>query len=295
MKTVSKVRALALASRPKTLTAALVPVVVGTGLAYADTHHITWIWSVLALLSAMCIQIGTNLVNDSIDFVKGADTEERLGPSRAAQMGWLTHRDVLRLGVGCFVIAFVLGIPLVLHGGWPLVAIGLVSLLMGYVYTGGPYPLAYNGLGDLFVLIFFGWIAVGGVYYLQTGAYSWAAFVAGTQVGLLATVLIAVNNLRDRFSDVKVGKNTLSVKLKSAAPFEITVLYLAIFILQIYWWQRGLRISAVLPLAFWPLAALISIKVVTTAPSRVFNKFLAHSALVHLGFGLFLTLGFVWS
>src|SRR4029077_15472545 len=135
-----------------------------------------------------------------------ADNSERLGPARVTAMGWLSPRKVLAFGGICFFIAFLCGFPLVIEGGWPIVVIGLVSIAMGYCYTGGPYPLAYKGLGDLFVLIFFGWIAVGGTYFLLTGTWTMSMLVAGTQVGLLGVVLIAINNIRDRHQDAKSGK-----------------------------------------------------------------------------------------
>ena len=155
-----------LATRPRTLVAGLVPVAVGSGLAIRDGVFAP-LAAAAALVGALLIQIGTNLVNDYFDFKRGADTADRLGPPRATQQGWLTPRAVFTGAMVCFALAFCVGLYLVWLAGWPLVVIGLSSLAAGYLYTGGPYPLAYNGLGDVFVLVFFGFVAVGGTYYVQ--------------------------------------------------------------------------------------------------------------------------------
>jgi 1,4-dihydroxy-2-naphthoate polyprenyltransferase len=159
-----------LAFRPKTLTAAIVPVLVATALAFADQQTVKYWVTAFALLSATFIQIGTNFINDAIDFKKGADTHERVGPKRVTQSGLLSEKKVLLGGFICFALATLFGVPLVIEGGVPILIIGLISLAMGYCYTGGPYPLAYRGLGDLFVLIFFGLVAVCGTYYLHAGS-----------------------------------------------------------------------------------------------------------------------------
>jgi len=283
-----------LAFRPKTLTAALVPVVVGTALPYGLGLGSKPGLAVLALISALLIQIGTNLVNDASDFKKGADTAERIGPIRVTQSGLLSPRVVLFGGLFCFLLAIVFGIPLVLSGGWPLVWIGLLSVLAGYAYTAGPFPLAYLGLGDLFVLIFFGWVAVGGMVYLNSGHFESAAWVAGTQVGLLATVLIAINNLRDRTTDIKASKRTLPVRFgEKFAKAQIAFLCLAPFFGSLYWYLMGMRWAAGLPLLMLPLATSIVRKVDQTPPSPIYNQFLAQGAALHLGFGGLLSLGLV--
>jgi 1,4-dihydroxy-2-naphthoate octaprenyltransferase len=291
----SRSRALWLTSRPKTLSAAVVPVMAATALVAGRGHHVTaWI-SVCALLSAMAIQIGTNFVNDALDFVKGADRETRLGEARASQQGWFTHRMVLGLGFGFFILAFLLGIPLVLQGGWPIVVVGLVSLAMGYAYTGGPFPLAYRGFGDLFVILFFGLVAVGGVYYLQTGEYGTAAAVMGLQIGCLATVLIAINNLRDLDQDKLVAKRTLAVRLgPRRGRLEVALLIAIAFGLSLYWWIHGYLLAFALPWVAFPLALRLIRAVWKTPASPVFNKFLAQAALVHMLFGVLLSLGFLF-
>lgn len=279
-----------MALRPKTLTAAVVPVLVATALVKSERHAVLWWVSICALLSASFIQIGTNLVNDAIDFKKGADTEKRIGPQRVTQSGLLTSGQVMMGAVSCFLAALVLGVPLVVQGGWPIVVIGLVSLAMGYAYTGGPFPLAYKGLGDLFVILFFGLVAVGGTYYLHTSTFSMSALVAGLQVGLLSTVLIAINNLRDAPQDALVNKKTLAVRFGVAfARAEIAALVLATFVLGGYWLSIGNLNAAVLPLLLVPLARRLVFGVYRHDPSPVFNQFLASAAKLQLFFGVVLS------
>lgn len=275
-----------LALRPKTLSAAVVPVMVATALVRYEGHSILWWVSICALLAALFIQIGTNLVNDAIDFKKGADTEERIGPRRVTQSGLLSHKQVM-IGAGvCFALALAFGVPLVARGSWPIVAIGLVSVALGYAYTGGPFPLAYLGLGDFFVILFFGLVAVGGTFFLHTHTLSVSALVAGLQVGLLATVLIAVNNLRDAPQDAKVGKRTLAVRFGlNFARAEIAFLTVTPFLLGAYWAQHGPLNGGILPILGVPLARRLLYGVFKNDPSPVYNKFLAMAGALQLIFG----------
>ncbi len=288
----SVLRALWLTARPKTLSASVVPILVASALVFALGHAFTLSISIFALLSAMMIQIGTNFVNDALDFIKGADSETRLGEARATQQGWFTARGVMRIGVACFVIAMLFGLPLVIEGGWPILAVGLFSLFFGYTYTGGPFPLAYLGLGDLFVVIFFGVVAVGGVFYLQTQSLGVAALVAGLQIGLLATVLIAVNNLRDLDQDKLVGKKTLAVRLgPKLGRFEVLLLVAGAFLLGIYWWTLGFRYAFALPLLALPVAIPLVRTVLRTKAGPEYNQLLARAALLHMLFGILLSVG----
>ncbi len=282
-----------LAFRPKTLTAAVVPIIVGTTLVSALGYPVhLWI-SLCALLASLFIQIGTNLINDAMDFKKGADTAERIGPQRITQQGHASFKKVLILGLVFFSLALVCGIPLVIKGGWPIVIIGTLSLICGYAYTGGPFPLAYRGLGDLFVILFFGVIAVSGLTFLQTGELHTESILAGLQVGCLATVLIAINNFRDRVGDLKVNKKTLAVRFGPRfVRFEIIFLISLSFLINIYWWNEGFKIPAILSLFSLPLGLLIIKNILTVEPSPIYNKFLAQSALLHLLFGALLSLGF---
>jgi len=250
-----------------------------------------WI-SVCAFFSATFIQVGTNFVNDALDFVKGADRETRLGEARASQQGWFTPRGVLGMGIGFFVLAALLGLPLVWEGGVPILIVGLVSLLMGYAYTGGPFPLAYLGLGDLFVVIFFGLVAVGGSVFLHTHQLPAAALVAGLQVGLLATVMIAINNLRDLDQDRLVNKRTLAVRLgPKRGRYEVIFLVGGAFALNFYWLAQGFLFAFLLPLLALPLAVSLTRTLLKTQASREYNRLLARGSLLHMLFGILLSIG----
>lgn len=295
MNSATQMKSIILAFRPKTLTAALVPCVAGTALVKAI--GLSWDGWVLfyALAASFLIQIGTNLVNDAVDFKKGADTEKRIGPQRITQAGILTANQVMVLGSLCFLLAVLCGVPLVLKGGWVIVAIGIASVLMGYSYTAGPFPLAYLGLGDLFVILFFGLLAVTGVVFLNTGEWLQEAFILGLQIGLHATVLIAINNLRDHSGDALVSKKTLAVRFGvKFSRWEIATLCFAPFVLNLYWWFEGYKIPAMISMLALPLAVKITKNIFATEPSSVYNKFLGQAAGLHLVFGLLLALGFAF-
>ena len=214
-----------MAARPKTLGAAIAPVLVGSVLGWRMSGQFC-VWLMLATLGAcICLQIATNFFNDAVDSLKGSDTKERLGPVRITASGYMSPRAVLLAGALVLLVAAALSVPLIWYRGWPILAIGIPSLFFCYGYTGGPMPLAYLGLGELFVMIFFGFVAVSGSYYVQTGEWSWGSLLAGLQVGALSTVLIAINNLRDIEEDSKTGKRTLAVRLgKHFARHEINLL-----------------------------------------------------------------------
>lgn len=288
----SRIHAFYLTARPKTLSAAAVPVLVGTALPLAEDLSVNWWVTICALFSAICIQIGTNFINDALDFMKGADGERRLGEARASQSGWFSPRAVLAMGFAFFFLALLFGLPLVVEGGAIILLVGVVSLIMGYAYTGGPYPLAYVGLGDLFVILFFGLVAVGGVYFLHTKDYSLAALVAGLQVGFLATVLIAINNLRDLDQDRLINKKTLAVRLgPRLGRLEVLLLILGAFVLNLYWLNRGDLIAFLLPLLALPPAAQVVLVLLRSEAGRQYNGLLARAAFVHLLFGLLLSVG----
>lgn len=281
-----------MAFRPKTLTACLVPIVVATALVKAMDQSPDYEVVILALLASFFIQIGTNLVNDAVDFKKGADTEKRTGPQRVTQSGLFSYRQVMFAAGICFLLAVLCGVPLVLKGGAPILIIGVLSVLMGYAYTMGPIPLAYFGLGDLFVILFFGLIAVMGVFFLHTRDWNFSSFWLGLQIGFHATVLIAINNLRDADQDRLVNKRTLAVRMgKSFARYEIAFLSMAPFVMNYYWWSAGFKAATLLPLLSLPLALVVTKNIFQTEPSSVYNKYLGQSALLHLVFGLLLSLG----
>jgi 1,4-dihydroxy-2-naphthoate polyprenyltransferase len=283
-----------LALRPKTLSAAVVPVLVGTAVVVAQaTDWRPWI-SWCALACALLIQIATNFFNDAIDFKKGADREGRLGPKRVTQSGLLSAQAVTVAGVVAGLGALAFGVPLVLEGGWPIVAIGLVSLILSYAYTGGPYPLAYRGLGDLFVFIFFGLVAVGGVVYLHLGEWGVDAIVAGMQVGLLGTVLIAINNFRDHQQDRAVGKMTLAARFGAEfARNEITILLIFVYLLGFWWALTARWAAALLPILSLPLAWFIWRGTRLNEPSPLLNRYLVLSGALQLLFGGLLAWGLI--
>jgi 1,4-dihydroxy-2-naphthoate polyprenyltransferase len=283
-----------LAARPKTLTAAVIPVVLGVALAWDETGRVLWLYALLALAGALLIQIGTNLINDAIDFEKGTDTADRVGPKRVTASGLIHARHVKMAAWACFGAAALAGVPLILRGGIPLLVIGLASIAAGYVYTGGPYPLAYNGLGEIFVLVFFGLVAVGGTYYLQLLSYGTAAFVAGVAAGSLANVLLAVNNLRDAEGDARTGKRTLAVRLGPRfAAWEIAFFAALPLLLGIYWWAEGERLAALLPLLLVPLVLAIA-RSARRDRGGALNATLARSAALQAGYGILFTLGLVF-
>lgn len=280
-----------LAARPKTLPVSLPPIMIGLALA-AQHVHLNFLLIISSLLCALGIQIGTNLINDALDFKHGADREGRLGPQRMTQGGFLSYSQVLRGGLFCFVFALCSGIPLMLAGGWPIAILLILSVICGYCYTGGPLPLAYTGLSDLFVLLFFGWIGTGIVYYVQTGSYGWECFLASTQIGCLAIVPHAINNLRDHELDAQVNKKTLAVRFGILfARWEISLFSFLPFVLGLIWLREGMLYMGLLPLISF-LVVLQNVKDIwNTEPSLRFNEFLAKSALCSLIFASLLTLG----
>ena len=223
-----------IASRPKTMTAAIAPVLLGSALAYYEGAFDIITFFVI-LIAACLIQIGTNLTNDLFDYIKGADNNNRLGPKRAMQSGLILESEMKRAIFIVFSLSICFGFYLALLGGWIIVGIGLLSILFAILYTGGPYPLAYNGLGDIFVFIFFGLIAVSGTYYLYTDYFSINSFILGSSAGCLATAILVVNNLRDVDNDKEYGKNTLAVYFgKKFTQFEYLLLMIIVYIIPIY-------------------------------------------------------------
>jgi 1,4-dihydroxy-2-naphthoate octaprenyltransferase len=206
-----KVKIWVLAGRPKTLPAAAAPVIMGTAMALGDNVvHISS--AIVALLCALLIQIGTNFVNDYADFKKGTDNGERIGPLRVTQAGLVSPAQMKHAIIIVFSISIMMGLFLVYRGGWPIVIIGTLSIIFGFLYTMGPLPLGYIGLGDVFVLIFFGPVALGGTYYVQALSINWMVILAGFSPGLISVAILTVNNLRDIDGDRKAGKKTLAAR-----------------------------------------------------------------------------------
>ena len=201
-----------MAARPKTLGAAIAPVLLGTAMAYeAGGLHLPS--AALALLGAILIQVGVNYHNDYADFVKGTDTEDRVGPTRVTQAGYVEPTTMRRATWVVFGLAVLAGMYLIIRGGWPIFIIGVLSIASAVLYTAGPYALADTGLADLFVLVFFGPVAVGGTYYVQTLDITWPVLVAGLGPGLLSEGILLVNNIRDMEGDRQAGKRTVPIRL----------------------------------------------------------------------------------
>src|SRR6187455_27305 len=217
-----------MAARPRTLPAAIAPVLVGTALGVTEVD-LRIGGFIAAMLGALFIQVGTNLSNDYSDARRGADTDDRLGPVRVTAGGLVPPKQVLIATYVVFGLAVLVGIYLVVIAGWQLLLVGIASILAGVLYTGGPRPYGYEGLGEVFVFLFFGIVAVTGTFFAQTQELTWEAFVLAVPVGLLATAILMVNNIRDQETDRRAGKRTLAVRLgrdRSRVGYAITV-YLA--------------------------------------------------------------------
>jgi 1,4-dihydroxy-2-naphthoate polyprenyltransferase len=288
-------RAWVLAARPATLTAAVVPVAVGTACAFAvgGLHPGA---ALAALLGAMGIQVGTNFANDVFDFEKGADTDARLGPTRAVAAGLLTPRAMRWGMIAAFGFATLCGLYLTWVAGWVVVAIGVASVASGIAYTGGSFPLGYHGLGDLFVLLFFGFVAVCGTAFVQVGAVPAVAWWASVPVGCIATAILVVNNLRDRHTDAEAGKRTLAVRLgRRGALAEYALLLGTSYAVPLLLWGRGLSGWPVLmPLLSWPWAAVLLWRVFRSEGAAL-NPCLGGTARLLVVFGLPLAVGIAWS
>lgn len=280
-----------MAIRVPTLPAAVVPVLVGSATALADGFFKPWAF-LAALAAALLIQIGTNLANDYFDHQKGADTAERLGPTRVTQSGLIAPATVRNAMLLCFALAALCGAYLVYVGGWPILVIGLLSIASGILYTGGPFPLGYNGLGDLFTFIFFGLVAVVGTDYLHSGAFRWVALLASLPVAMLVTAIIVVNNLRDAPTDRKAGKRTLAVIFgERFARTEYALLVIgAYLVLPVVWMWGGASPFSLLAWLSAPLA-LPLLDTVGKARGRALNAALRGTARLHMLSGALLALG----
>lgn len=286
-------RAWVLAARPRTLPAAAVPVLVGTAVASHSTAIAPLVFGA-TLAAALLIQIGTNFANDYSDFVSGADSAQRLGPTRVTQGGLITPRAVKRATYAAFGIALLFGLYLARVGGWPIVLIGSVSIICGFLYTGGPWPFGYHGLGDLFVFVFFGVVAVTGTTYLQTGTWERLALYVAIPIGLLSSSILVVNNLRDLATDRAAGKRTLAVRIGERATRRQYALLLAL--------AYGIPVALaatewsdwyLLPWLSAPVAVALTRRVLGAASGRDLNAVLERTGQLLLLFGLLFAVGLV--
>lgn len=278
------------ASRPKTLPAAIAPILVGASEA-ARQHYIE-AWPVfICLVFALLIQIATNMANDYFDYIRGADTEERLGPERLVSSGKIQPKVMLKVSVGLFALAFFVGLTMVSYRGSEMLVVGILAIVFGYAYTGGPYPLAYHGLGDVFVVVFFGLVATVGTYYVILGEVTSPVFLLGLPLGLLANNILVVNNYRDLEADEAAGKRTLVVRFgrKFARVQYVCQLMAAYLCVSMY---IGLTRS------FWAILMLLTIPIgaglivaFRSTEGRSLNQLLGKSAQLLMLFSVLLAGG----
>jgi 1,4-dihydroxy-2-naphthoate polyprenyltransferase len=292
----SAVRIWLMAARLRTLPAAIAPVLVGTALAGFE-HSFHALRFVAALLGAIFIQVGTNLSNDYSDARRGADAEDRLGPVRVTAGGLVPPSQVLVATYVSFGVAVLAGIYLIAVAGWLLLAIGAASILAGVLYTGGPRPYGYAGLGEVFVFLFFGVVAVAGSYYVQVRHLQWEAFALSVPVGLLAAAILVVNNIRDIDSDRRADKRTLAVKLgRERTRMMFTAVVLVAYPLALVTWVAGpLRAWVALPWLSLPLAVALLRIVRTRTDGPSLNGALARSGMLQLCFCVLLSAGLLLS
>ncbi len=282
------------AARLRTLPAAIIPVLVGTALA-AGQGVANYPLAALCLFFALLVQIGTNYANDYYDFIHGADTAQRVGPRRAVAAGLVSPAAMRRATALIMIMAFLVGLGLIRTGGWWLLPIGVGSILCGIAYTGGPYPLGYHGLGDLFVFIFFGLVAVTTTYYVQAGGVTWAVVVCAAAIGLLAANILVANNYRDAETDLLAGKKTLVVRFGrkfAVAQYAGSVgLALASTLLLFYW---GYHAPVLLPWLLGPWAYGLTRRLARSRAPAEQITLLGETAKFLASFGLILSIGIVW-
>jgi 1,4-dihydroxy-2-naphthoate octaprenyltransferase len=281
------------AARPKTLWASVAPVVIGSAMAF-ESGGLHIMSALSALLGAVLIQIGTNFANDYFDYYTGADSTDRLGPTRVVQAGLVQPTTMKAAFIAVFALAVVPGAYLVWRAGLPLFVIGVLSILCGILYTAGPYPLGYVGLGELFVIIFFGPVAVGGTYYVQTLQISVPVIISGLAPGLFSVAILTANNLRDVKSDHRAGKKTLAVrfgitfsKVEYLISIAIACLIPLILVLNDDKHLYSLLASVVL------LAAIPSIKTVFTSEGIILNRVLESTGKMLLLYSLIFSIGWI--
>ncbi len=281
-----------LSIRFKSLIVGVGPVFIGVYLSYFGVFD--YLLNGAILFCVLCIQTATHFFNDALDFIKGADSLSRKGPKRAVQKNLITPSQLFKAGFFCLALAAFAGAYLVWQGSWPIFVIGVVSLVLAYLYTGGPYPLAYTGLADLFVLLFFGLIPVAGVFYLNTGYWDQSSFVAGFQCGLLALSLLVVNNLRDETEDRLAGKKTLVVRFgRRFGLGEWIVAHYLPYGFVIYWFFYSQSLIVFLPLILLPLSLYIHCLLCKAFKKEsLYSLVFTFTCLYYLLFILFLSFSF---
>lgn len=264
-----------LAARPKTLPAAVAPIVVGTAVAVRESSLVWWV-ALLALVTALLLQIAANFANDAIDAKKGSDTADRTGPTRITAAGYVSYQQVMNATWITLALAMGTGIPLLIRGGWPFVALGIASLVCAVAYTGGPFPISYLGLGEIFVFLFFGLIAVTGTAYLQTGELTALSLLASIPPGAMIVGILIINNYRDREQDARVNKRTVAVRI---GPKNTRIEYYLM-----------LGLTLISPFVFWALGWLNAWALLTLLSLPMFRQ-LVHQVQTLQGPPLNQTLG----
>lgn len=294
IKMISKIGLWINCARPKTLAASIAPVLVGGAMAYGD-GAMSWLTFVVTLFSAIFIQVGTNFANDYYDHIKGSDTEGRVGPNRGIHTGAVSLSEMRIAYIIAFALAMLLGVFLVLKGGLPILVIGVISVICGFFYTAGPFPLAYVGLGDIFVLIFFGPVATAGTYFLQRGEINPNVIIAGLATGLLAVAILAVNNFRDYESDKAVRKNTLVVRIgRSFGIYEYAFCLLIALAIPIYLsFANSHRLGCLLSLITFPMAITMIRRIASRPAPEILNNLLAGTGKLLISFSLLFTIGWL--
>ncbi|MCP4185863.1 MAG: 1,4-dihydroxy-2-naphthoate octaprenyltransferase [Hyphomicrobiales bacterium] len=280
--------------RPRTLTIALSPIITGTGLAYHNNRAIDWLVFGTTLFCALAIQAGTNLYNDAADGLRGGDTSLRVGPPRLTALGLADSGSVKRAAMISFILAALVGVFLVFVGGWPILLIGLVSILCGYGYSTGPFPISHTPFGELFVVAFFGVVTVSGTYYLQTGVISADAIVTGVAVGLFAAAVLMVNNCRDIREDRNTGRNTLAI----VAGRRVSTLIYSLLLLLPFIIVAAKEMSTAgngnwLPLLTLPFALFLVWCFRKTLQGHDYNMLLVQTAKLQLAFSMLFALGLI--
>jgi len=282
-----------LAARPKTLSAAATPVIIGSALAYRD-NSFQWKPALICLIFALIAQIIANYANDYFDYKKGIDKKERLGPKRAVTEGWIAPEIMLKMTLFLLVLDLALGLLLLQYGGWKLIFVGLFVAIFAFAYSGGPYPLAYNGLGDIIVFIFFGIVPVGFTYYLQTLQWNIPVTICGASAGLVIINILIANNYRDRFSDAKSGKKTSIVMFgeKFGQWFYLLNGIIAVILCQYFWFEKT-YLAALLPIVYLFFHISVWKEMITINHGKALIGTLEKTARNVLIFGGLLSIGLI--
>lgn len=280
-----------LAARPKTLAGAITPVIIGTALAVMDGQF-SWLPALVCCLFACLMQVAANFINDLFDFLKGTDREDRLGPERACAQGWISPESMKRGIIVTVIVACLIGSTLLFYAGWQLIIVGLLCVLFAFLYTTGPYPLSYNGWGDILVVIFFGFVPVGGTYYVQAMTWNTDVTVASLVCGLVVDTLLVVNNYRDRDADRQSGKRTIIVRFgEPFGRYLYLFLGIAASLLCLWFAIGGHWYAALLPqLYLFPHMATWR-KMVRIHSGKKLNSILGETSRNMLFIGILLSIG----